>query len=81
MKSPFRHAHEVIGKLVAHTIAEKRSFHELSLAEYQQFSDAFKADVFDVLKMETALAARKGIGAPSPSNVAYRIAYWRKALS
>jgi argininosuccinate lyase len=78
---PFRHAHEVIGKLVAHTIAEKRSFHELSLAEYQQFSDAFKADVFEVLKMETALAARKGIGAPSPANVSARIAHWRNALS
>ena len=78
---PFRHAHEVIGKLVAHTIAEKRSFHELSLAEYQQFSDAFKADVFEVLKMDTALAARKGIGAPSPANVAQRIAHWRNALS
>jgi argininosuccinate lyase len=78
---PFRHAHEVIGKLVAHTIAEKRSFHELSLTEYQQFSDAFKADVFEVLKMDTALAARKGIGAPSPANVAERIAHWRNALS
>jgi argininosuccinate lyase len=78
---PFRHAHEVIGKLVAHTIAEKRSFHELSLAEYQKFSDAFHADVFDVLKMDTALAARKGIGAPSPANVAERIAHWRNALS
>ena len=78
---PFRQAHEVIGKLVAHTIKEQRTFHEMSLAEYQQFSEAFQADTFDVLKMDTALAARKGIGAPSPANVNERIAHWRGALS
>lgn len=78
---PFRHAHEVIGKLVAHTIAERRSFHELGLAEYRQFSEAFQADVFDVLKMDTAMAARMGIGAPSPANVAARITHWRRELS
>ncbi len=78
---PFRQAHEVIGKLVAHTIKEQRSFHELSLEEYQQFSEAFQADTFEVLKMDVALAARKGIGAPSPANVAGRITHWRKALS
>jgi len=77
---PFRQAHEVIGKLVAHCIETKRSFPELTLEEFRSFSEAFEADVFAVLEMDTALAARKGIGAPSPENVKNRLAHWRRIL-
>ena len=78
---PFRSAHEVIGKLVAHSIAEKVAFADIPLAKYQEFSPAFKSDLFACLNLETALAARKGIGAPSPQNVAAQIARWKGALS
>jgi argininosuccinate lyase len=70
---PFRSAHEVIGKLVA--------FADIPLAKYQEFSPAFEADLFACLNLETALAARKGIGAPSPQNVAAQIARWKEELS
>jgi argininosuccinate lyase len=78
---PFRSAHEVIGKLVAYSIAEKVAFADIPLAKYQEFSPAFEADLFACLNLETALAARKGIGAPSPQNVAAQIAHWKEALS
>jgi len=78
---PFRQAHEVIGKLVAHSIAEKVAFADIPLATYQGFSPAFEADLFDCLNLETALAARTGIGAPSPQNVAAQIARWREVLT
>jgi argininosuccinate lyase len=78
---PFRSAHEVIGKLVAHSIAEKVAFADIPLAKYQEFSPAFESDLFACLNLETALAARKGIGAPSPQNVAAQIARWKGALS
>ncbi|MBV6499537.1 MAG: Argininosuccinate lyase [Prosthecobacter sp.] len=78
---PFRQAHEVIGKLVAHSIAEKTAFADIPLAKYQEFSPAFEADLFACLNLETALAARQGIGAPSPKNVAAQIARWKEALS
>ena len=78
---PFRSAHEVIGKLVAHSIAEKVAFADIPLTKYQEFSPAFEADLFACLNLETALAARKGIGAPSPQNVAAQIARWKGALS
>lgn len=78
---PFRSAHEVIGKLVAHSLAEKVAFADIPLAKYQEFSPAFEADLFACLNLETALAARKGIGAPSPKNVAAQIASWKGALS
>jgi argininosuccinate lyase len=78
---PFRSAHEVIGKLVAHSIAEKVAFADIPLAKYQEFSSAFESDLFACLNLETALAARKGIGAPSPHNVTAQIARWKGALS
>jgi argininosuccinate lyase len=78
---PFRSAHEVIGKLVAHSLADKVAFADIPLAKYQEFSPAFEGDLFACLNLETALAARKGIGAPSPQNVAGQIARWKEALS
>ncbi len=77
---PFRHAHEVIGKLVAFSLAEGRGFAELKLEEYQRFWEGFEADVFEVLKIETALAARSNPGAPSPSNVKCQLERWRRTL-
>lgn len=78
---PFRQAHEVIGKLVAFSMTEKRAFAEITLAEYQTFSAAFEADLFDCLNLDTALRAREGIGAPSPQNVKAQITRWRDALT
>ncbi len=78
---PFRQAHEVIGKLVAYSIQEKKAFGEMTLAEFQKFSPAFEADVTNCLNLETAMHARKGIGAPSPDNVKTQLARWRKALT
>lgn len=78
---PFRQAHEVIGKLVAHSLAEKIAFADIPLTKYQEFSPAFEADLFACLNLETALAARQSVGAPSPRNVAAQIARWKEALS
>ena len=78
---PFRQAHEVIGKLVAFSLAEARGFAQLTLAEYQRFSPAFEADLFDRLSVEAALRARDGIGMPGPDQVASQLARWRATLS
>ena len=78
---PFRQAHEIVGRLVAFSIGKKRPFQKIKLAEYRRFWSGFEEDVFDVLRLETALAARKGIGAPSPGNVKAQLARWRRALA
>ncbi|WP_395733450.1 argininosuccinate lyase [Prosthecobacter sp.] len=78
---PFRQAHEVIGKLVAYSIEQQRAFGDMKLEEFQRFSPAFAADVTACLNLDTAMAARKGIGAPSPQNVKAQLARWRKALT
>ncbi len=78
---PFRQAHEVIGKLVAYSISEQRGFGDLTLEEFRKFSTAFEADVLSCLNLETAMQARKGIGAPSPANVKAQLARWRETLT
>ncbi|MEM9280871.1 MAG: argininosuccinate lyase [Verrucomicrobiota bacterium] len=77
---PFREAHEVIGKLTAFSLGEQRGFSELTLEEFQQFSEAFNEDVFKVLNLKTALRARKATGAPSPANVGKQISKWQRRL-
>jgi len=77
---PFRHAHEIIGKLVAFSTQHRRPFTELTLAEYRQFSDYFADDVFEVLRLDHALASRTAIGAPSPKNVARELEAWNARL-
>lgn len=78
---PFRQAHEIVGKLVAFSLAKKRGFERLKLAEYRRFWSGFDSDVFDVLQLDTALAARNATGAPSPKNVAAQLRRWRRALN
>lgn len=78
---PFRTAHEVIGKLTAYSLKEAIPFPGIPLQKYQEFSPVFQQDVFDVLNLDTALAARKGIGAPSPANIAAELDAWKQRFS
>ena len=52
---PFRQAHEVIGKLVAYSIEQRRGFAALKLEEFRRFSEHFGPDLFAVLDLDRAL--------------------------
>ncbi|HEX2748210.1 MAG TPA: argininosuccinate lyase [Verrucomicrobiales bacterium] len=78
---PFRQAHEIIGKLTAHSLATGTPFPDIPLADYQTFSPVFDASVFKVLTLEHAVAARKAAGAPSPANVARELTSWQQRLN
>jgi argininosuccinate lyase len=77
---PFRQAHEVIGKLVAHCISSGKTFPQLDLSTFQSFSPAFGPDVFDALDLRRALDARRAPGAPSPANVRAQLERWAGLL-
>ncbi len=65
----FRKAHEVIGRIVVFAIEQGRELHELTLAECQQFSPLFAADLFDVISLEASLAGKRAIGGTAPEQV------------
>jgi argininosuccinate lyase len=78
---PFRQAHELIGRAVALSTSRQTPLPQLALADYQALSPVFAADLFDVFDLQTAMAARTAIGAPSPENVAFQLARWQTTLS
>jgi argininosuccinate lyase len=77
---PFRQAHEVIGKLVAYSIEQRRGFAALKLEEFRRFSEHFGPDLFAVLDLDRALDHRTTIGAPSRKNVAAALEAWNAVL-
>ena len=77
---PFRKAHEIVGKLVADAIAKGAKLNAVSAAELKKSSPLIDVDVAEVFDVRRSLAARRGVGAPSPGNVATQIKRWRDQL-
>jgi argininosuccinate lyase len=77
---PFREAHGIVGKLVAHGEKTKLPLNQISIAELKRISPLFDVDVANLFDVRRSLAARTAIGAPAPGNIAAQIARWRKLL-
>ena len=77
---PFRDAHEVVGKAVAHGVATGMDLSEMDLDELRVFSDMIAEDVFSVLTLEGSVAARNHIGGTAPEQVRKAVAEARQRL-
>ena len=77
---PFREAHETVGRLVAGAVKKKTNLKAIALRDLKKLSPLFDVDVARVFDVRRSLAARSGIGAPSPKNVKAQIARWQKRL-
>ena len=64
----FRRAHEIVARLVSYAIEKEKTFPELSLAEYKEFSPLFGEDVHSIT-IESSLVARDVIGGTAPNQV------------
>jgi argininosuccinate lyase len=78
--TPFRDAHEVVGRAVRLCIDSGRDLTELSLDELKGFSATIESDVFDVLSVEGSVAARDHIGGTAPAQVRKAVLRARKQL-
>ena len=78
---PFRDAHAVVGKLVAHCLNENKALLDLSLEELQSFHPVFQQDVFEDLSMLSCVEKRRLPGAPAPDMVQRAIDNGRRALA
>jgi argininosuccinate lyase len=79
--TPFRDAHEIVGKAVALGIQEGKDLSELSLEELQRFSLDIAEDVFAVLTLEGSVAARDHIGGTAQNQVRGAIARGRERIA
>jgi argininosuccinate lyase len=66
---PFREAHEVVGKAVAHAEDKSIGLEELHLHTLKSFSPLVEEDVFECLTPEASLSVRRATGGPAPENV------------
>jgi argininosuccinate lyase len=66
---PFREAHEVVGKLVAHCLARKLDLRALSRADLRAFHPSFSADASELLALDRALEERAIFGATARERV------------
>jgi len=67
---PFRDAHEVVGRAVAHGIETQLDLADMELATLQGFCADIREDVYDVLTLEGSIAARDHLGGTAPAQVA-----------
>jgi argininosuccinate lyase len=75
---PFREAHQVIGQLVREVSSAGRSLSQVTLAELQELSPVFQADVLKTLEPEHSLKMRKVVGGPAPQTVRRRLIQLRR---
>ena len=78
---PFRHAHEVVGKMVRELLLEGRDFDDLSMAEWRAYSDLFGDDVGEAVSAMASVSARKTPQSTSPAAVAAALAETRQWLA
>jgi argininosuccinate lyase len=78
---PFRLAHEAVAHAVQKCMAKNCELQELSLAELQEFSPAFAADIFDHLTLEAVLACHDVPGGTAPARVQQALKEARQNLA
>jgi len=69
----FREAYEIVGKLVAYCIENKKSFGRLEIDELQNLSELFDEDVFDLFHPEASTDSKKTPGSTSFKYVSKQI--------
>ncbi|MBU2055697.1 MAG: argininosuccinate lyase [Proteobacteria bacterium] len=71
---PFREAHGIVGRIVAHCIKAKKPLTGLTLAEFRRFFRGFDKDVFGRLTVRQSVNVRKVVGGTAVQVVRERIA-------
>jgi argininosuccinate lyase len=75
----FRTAHDIVARLVSCAMEKDKSFGQLGLDEYKEFSPLFGEDVYSIT-VESSVAARDVVGGTAPKQVEQALASARKRL-
>ncbi|MBF0343390.1 MAG: argininosuccinate lyase [Nitrospirae bacterium] len=70
---PFRSAHEITGKVVRYCIDNKKGLDELTLVEFQGFSELIDSDIYSALTLENSIGNKKSHGGTSPQEISSQI--------
>jgi argininosuccinate lyase len=78
---PFREAHEMVGRLVLHSIERGCELQDLALDEMQRFSPLIEEDVYLALSLEQTLATKSQTGGTSLERVTEALEAARASLA
>ncbi|MBI4978173.1 MAG: argininosuccinate lyase [Spirochaetes bacterium] len=66
---PFREAHNIVGRIVRHAVTKKKTFAELTIAEYKSFSDNIGDDIYDAVKPEQSIQRKVSMGSTGEASI------------
>jgi argininosuccinate lyase len=76
---PFRHAHEITGKVVRYAIDKNVNLQDLTIKDMRNFSTAIQKDVFKMLSVRSCVERRTSYGGTAPSVVREQLRRARSA--
>lgn len=74
----FQDAHEIVGKMVQHSLAIERQLKELSFSELKRFSPVIEKDIYQVFNPTKSLIRKTTIGSTNPNLVAKQLKKWKE---
>jgi argininosuccinate lyase len=77
---PFREAHEIVGKSVAHCIKSNIELHEMDSAACTAIDGRLSADMVHSLSVQACVTARNHIGGTAPEQVQAQVNNWKQKL-
>lgn len=77
---PFRQAHRITGQAVSYAIEKKVPLEALSLDEFHQFDSRISGDIYEAIKLENCVKARKSYGGTAPEAVRVQISNAKKIM-
>jgi argininosuccinate lyase len=77
---PFRTAHGVVKRVVAHCEAQKIRLDELTLEELQSIDKAFNAGALEVLSIDQVVHVKDSIGGTAPRRVREQIVQLKRLM-
>ena len=80
LKTPFREAHHITGRIVALAAERGVGLEEAELADLQGIEPRIAADAFAVLGVERSVESRTSYGGTAPANVRRQAEGWLKRL-
>jgi argininosuccinate lyase len=76
----FREAHSTAGRIVALAIEKRCRLNELSLADFQGFSQLFGKSVFALMAARASASHKRSAGSTSKQEVEKAFTVWTKKL-
>jgi argininosuccinate lyase len=78
---PFREAHSVVGQIVRYCEKQSVTLADLSLTEWQSFSQEFREDILPIISATGAVHAKRSPGGTAPERVQEQITKARELLA